>query len=226
MTGLMLDVLIFFIFAVIVISGMKNGFVRSIASVVFSIIAIIAAKEFAEPVGQWLNDNFIHENLIRYFEKLIQTNASGGTQAVIASIPPFITENAQASGVSLEKLIGSVLTPDRISDISVKLAQSVETLFSPLITALGYIAVLMLVKLTSGVAIWILSVAFKLPLLRQVNKLLGLIFGFVKGALFVLVVSALLMIFENSLGSTGLGPTIASSSIVKAFGTVLFEIIQ
>lgn len=223
-SGLTIDVLIIIIFAVSILSGKSKGFIRITATLIFSIIGIFIAKELAEPVGQWLTDNFVHERLLNYFSDVLTQNVENGPEAAIAALPEFISAAAANAGVSLKEIIGSTLSAVQIDAVAEKLTASAETVLHPVITGIGFVLVFIIFKFISSIAVAFVSFIFKMPILNTFNRLLGAGIGAVKGLIIVFVICGLLLLCQNTLASSDFAEAIASSNLVHIFGRPLVGI--
>lgn len=224
-SGLTIDIILILIIAFNILSGRSKGFVRIAATLVFSILGLIIAKAMAEPAGQWLTDNFIHERLVTYFSGVLQENIANGSNAAIVALPEYLVTAAKDAGFSLRNILGSSFSSAQIDSLALKLAQTTETVFRPVINGLGYGLVFVAFKLISSTAAAVVSLVFNLPVLKQVNRLLGIILGAVKGLIIVLVVSSLLLLCQNNLAASDFAQAISSSNLVHIFGGILTGLI-
>lgn len=224
-SGFTIDAVLALIFIICLIVGRSKGFFRTIATFACTIIAIFLAKSFAEPAGQWLNDNFIHERLVDYFSQILQENAANGAEAVIGALPEYLVSAAKNAGSPLINILAGSLNPSQIESLSIELATTLEAVFKPLITGLGYFLVFIGFKLASFVIILLFSFIFKLPSLNQVNRLVGLIIGALKGLIIVTVISSLLMLCQSILEASDFAQEIASSRLVPIFSGILSGIL-
>lgn len=220
-SGMIIDALIIIIFAVSILSGKSKGFVRIAATLAFSIIGIFVAKALAQPLAQWLTDNFVHERLLNYFSDVLTQNVENGTDAAIAALPEFISAAAANAGVSLKDIIGNSFSAVQIDPIAEKLTASAETVLHPVITGVSYILAFIAFKIVSSAAVALVSFIFKMPVLKTVNRLLGAGLGAVKGLIIVLVICSLLLLFQDILASSDFAEAIASSNLVHVFGRPL-----
>lgn len=224
-SGFTIDALLVLLFLICLLSGRSKGFFRTVATLAFSIVGLIIAKALAEPAGEWLTDNFIHERLVTYFSGVLQENVANGSNAAIAALPEYLVNAAKEAGFSFRNILGSSFSPSQITSLATKLATTSETVFKPVITGLGYAFVFVGFKIVSYFVTVVFSFIFKLPGLNMINNLLGLILGALKGLIFVLVISSLLLLYQNSFETSDLAIAITSSNIVHIFGGILTGII-
>ncbi len=224
-SGFTIDALLILILGYHVLLGSSKGFGRIAITLIFSILGLIIAKSLSAPAGQWLTDNFIHEDLVEYFTDILRQNVLKGTDAAIAELPAYLVTTANNAGFSFKSIIGNSFTSSQVNALALKLATATETMLKPIITGIGYAVVFIAVKLVSSISAGIFSLVFKLPILKQVNKTLGLILGALKGLIIVLILSSLFMLVQNILPSSDYAQAIASSTLVQSFGGILTGII-
>ncbi len=213
LNGYTIDIILVAVIIISIIIGRIRGFSRVILGFAASIGCIILAREFAAPVGQWLNDYLIHESLTRLISKIISDNLSSGAQAVTSALPAYIVSAAENMGISINNLIE---TQD-IQQVSLKLASAVEAAFSPLLSSIGFITVFAVCRLVSGILLTFVSVFRKLPVIKTIDKTFGGIVGAAKGLIFFLLLCAAAVLCKEFFAGTPLGAALNSSTLVYLF---------
>ncbi len=213
LSGYTIDIILAAVIIISIIIGRIRGFSRVILGFAASIGCIILARELAAPVGQWLNDNLIHENLVGFISKTISDNISSGAQAVTSALPAYIVSAAESMGISINTLIGA----QDISQISLKLASAVEAAFSPLLSTVGFIAVFAVCRLASGALLTFVPIFRRLPVIKTIDKTLGGIIGAAKGIIFFLLLCAAAVLCKEFFAETPLGTALDSSTLVYLF---------
>ena len=100
--ALVFDAVLVLVFVSAVLEGRRRGFAVTALSFIASVISIIAAKEYSEPLAQWANNSFVHESIVNKLTDIISSNLGSGTETVIGALPFFdtILESAELSCVS------------------------------------------------------------------------------------------------------------------------------
>lgn len=167
------DLIIFAIIAAAAIWGLKSGFVRAVFHLGYYIISTIAALIFYPLVSELLMDSA----LSRYIhDKIILPRVSVDTGAL--NLPAFL-QRVVAEGVdSTTQTIAASLT-----EMAIKI--------------ICFAVVFILVRFGLKFVVKILDSIAKLPLLKQFNKLGGLVVGILNGFVLCYLVLALSSVFAN-----------------------------
>ncbi len=175
------------------IFGLKNGFVKSLISFVGAILSLFLAVYLAGMASQFVYTQFIEPAFISQVETVIRQNGVN-LDSVFVNVPKFISNSLASYGI----------TPTSISHIIINssvasVPKQISKLFSPVIinflkltfTVVLFVACMFLVRLISK----LLGRVVKLPVLRQVDGLLGALFGVFKGYVIISIVICSLKIF-------------------------------
>lgn len=219
----LLDLIVIAIIAFATYRGYKNGFIKSIFSVISVFIAIAITFAFYKPVMIWIKENTGFESWTRDYLYTIDfgktTNnqlesgelASGDSSSgeVIAST----SYEADNYLNSLSQTVKDIINIDELKEnakevVIQKIVDFVMKLFSMII-------VYIIAKLILKVIILVLDTVAKLPVLKQFNELLGLIFGVVLGVLQVDVICAIISLLSALPVAQGLVNMINTSVIAK-----------
>ena len=127
-------------------------------------------------------------------------------------------ENLDSAYQSLPDVVKNLLAQVGIEDVD-DLAQTmpmgtntpisesvnavIEPLLLPLIKALCSLLLFFIVYIAAGIALRVLNVVAKLPLLKQVNKTLGLVGGIVSGALWALLAVTVIQVLAATGAADG-----------------------
>lgn len=195
-----LDILLVCIVIVFVIVGVKRGFIKSAAHFLGAIAAACLSAALGRMAAQWLYDTLFHEALV---EKISGTIGSMGTaeavRNVLGSLPDFIIRALEDAGITEAALKGGVAS--QTGQTAELLAASLEPVFVGFLKVLTVIALFLLFMVVVRILANVVSAAFELPVLSQLNGLLGGVFGLLLGLLSVWVVLAALKVFLPMLSS-------------------------
>ena len=72
--ALVFDAVLVLVFVSAVLEGRRRGFAVTALSFIASVISIIAAKEYSEPLAQWANNSFVHESIVNKLTDIISSN--------------------------------------------------------------------------------------------------------------------------------------------------------
>ena len=185
------DIIIIATIVLFIIIGVKRGIAKTLLNLAGLIFTAIAAYYLSSFLAQLVYDSFLKQTIISNLEQIIEQK--GAEYAVMNSfeaVPKWITAITTLFiglfGVSLEEFQDNMKFS---KDISLSLAQNIEaTLSSVVTTVLGiiliivlFIIILILVKKIIKLAL----VIFEIPVIKQINKLLGGLLGAVEGIVFL-----------------------------------------
>lgn len=192
---LIFDIGIIGIIALCTFIGYKQGLVKSAIKILSFFIAIIVALVLYKPVSSLvINNTTIDDNI---------------KNAMIEKIKPEVSEEEQELDVEYYaelKIIGEATnTIEGIANLfAIKLIETVVLL-------LIFVIVKIALKFVSALT----DIITKLPLLKQVNKLGGTIYGIIKGILIVYTILAVVYLISPLIKNT-VTEDINKSIITKA----------
>lgn len=228
--GYILDLIIVAIVVLCIVSGTKNGFFKTLMSLVSGIAASIVAYAATPALSLFIKTNFLIESIAKSLEKtfasIAQQNAGDSVYDLsrLASDPQFVKlcEQFSPDGELLEKLSGKVDSGSEIiRDIAYSVADPISTMLANVIAFIVIFAVALVVL---KVATVVVGIVFKLPVLKTLDKTMGLVFGIAEGLFFAILLCIIISSLAGSLASaapgTFGGDIIENSVILKLFSDV------
>ena len=194
------------LFAVI---GVMRGFARTLANFAGILITAVVSSYLADFLSQFIYDTFLKETVISNLQQIIQQNGidyavSNCFDAVPQWIMGIVSVVVGLFGTTARELQGNLSVSEELSATA---AQSIETTIQPVVTTI-FSALLMLVLFIILMIIvkkllrLILKV-FDIPVIKQINQLLGGLFGIAEGCVIVLIAVnifyAVMIIADNSM---------------------------
>lgn len=221
------DLIVLLIIALVAFLGYKRGFVKTSFRMLSFIIAIVLSLLLYKPVA-----NYIRENT-NVSEWLIQTISSKDDKKELQEIEQNenITSEEEINDVTNEeenKDIENMLEdlPQNIKEyigvnetINQAKEQVMQKIVDTIINVMSLILVYIIVKLALGIVCFILDGIMQIPLLKQINEILGLILGIILGIIQVYTVLAVITFLSSFIQMPELIAYIKSSLITS----VLFE---
>jgi uncharacterized membrane protein required for colicin V production len=179
-----MDIVALLIIVVCAVDGLMRGFIISLFSMAGFFIAIIVAKLLSPAAVGFIT---AHTGIDEAIGKWLSSKAAGFN----STIQPVL------------KILGKseAIQPDK-------------ALTAAIILFIAFIIIFILAKLLIMIVARVLNATAKLPVIKQFNKLGGLIFGLVKGVLFLYIIFAILTLIIPVLPS--------SSPIVTAIDKSIF----
>lgn len=208
-----------------VIVSAKKGLVRTVLELVAFAAAILLAAQLCTPMATACYDNLLSARVESEIEEKLDT-PEGATSvkkasAVLQSLPDFAKRYAEGSDSTVAALTEQIANGDYSGTDAAKLLN--ENIAKPVCEAvLRAVLFLMLFAVLGGVFDWlakVLSKLFKVPIVKNVNALLGGVFGALKGCAFVLV-AALLLTAIAPYADTAYREALQASHIVSFVGSL------
>ena len=178
--GIILDIILLIIAAVCVIYGAKKGFFKSVMSLVTSVLALLLAYTFTPPLSNTLYNNVVLSKVGGGIAKTFASIAKSGESydlSLLLESSQFI-DTANQCGADMTAVEAEIALGGSGMDAVERVAYTVA---HPISLAVSQITAFL------RVAVWILGLLFKLPVLRELDKTLGLVFGIVTALLSVTV---------------------------------------
>ena len=176
------DAIIVVIFLLFIILGVKRGFVRSVLDLVGTLAAMLVSMWFSGIAAQWFFSTFLQESLTRQIAEALQSApAADAAEAVLSVVPEILRGGLEAFGITSDAINQAV------AGTSGQAAAAVVAVLSPMVVSVLrglfalvlFIFLLVIFRILSGVVCRI----FRLPVLRQLDKGLGILLGVAQAAL-------------------------------------------
>ena len=227
-----LDAVIAVIIIVCVVRGARRGFIRAAFGILTFLLAAVLAFFFygpfsdyviATPAGQSVESS-LYDSIYKAVAGNAETPAPEEAESVEASPPP------QQPANTTEGLLNAMKIPQFMyeavftqSDFLVRTAQLTvaEAVSRSLAGAFMKVLAGILLFLLLLIGIWLLRIVlemiFKLPLLKEVNRLAGFLAGLVNGVLLSYLVLAVMGSLSGFAELTFVRDTIAQSYVYQNF---------
>ena len=181
-----LDILIVVIIGVTILFAVKNGFVKTVLSAASFLIALVVAFLFVSPVRDAFLESGMAVKVRSAVDESITSFVTGASAELEEKWNDWRTENTETLK---NELVGYVSEP---------VLRAVATFTAFVLLYLGSVLVLRL-------AAYLLDKLTDLPILRQANKLLGLVAGVVLALLRVWLFCAVVQLLLPCADTLGLG---------------------
>lgn len=192
MSIFLLDGAIIILFGLFIFLGFKNGVARSLISFIGAIFSLIFSIYISSIASEFIYDTFIEENLTTSIGQTL-SDKSFKSEDVFDKLPNFVSNALKIYNVTSEKI--STI----IKSSSVDKSKALSDLFSPavkgVIRDILSILIFWLLMIFIGTICKNLSYVFRLPILRQIDGLLGGIFGAFKGYVIIVILMMFLKMF-------------------------------
>ena len=196
-----------------IIIGFFKGFVKSLVSLVGNFLALVIAFSFSASLGSYLNTNYVREPIQQWFINTV-TTVPEGTDAAIEDVdldslftdmPDFFVDAAEFLGVDMNSMAAKY-SELKVNGLEQAKAAVVNAMTNPLSESVSRVVAFLIIYIGCLIAISILvlvaEMVTKIPGIKQLDKLGGLLFGVVNGLILVFVLSSVMSfsmtVFLNS----------------------------
>ena len=176
------DILILLILIVATYFGYKKGFLRALTGVISIILSFVLALTFSPQVETFVKSTPVYENIYQNIEK----NVTPSTQ----NEDEYNTSNLNMPRQMIKDIKENVETAknEAISTLTQKICDTAVKIISIILIFLAVRIIIML--LLSG-----FGIIKKLPLIGWFDRMLGALFGFIRGFLVVYLLLAVVTAF-------------------------------
>lgn len=214
----LLDGIVLGIFALMVFLGIKRGFIKTISGVLSFVLALILSSLLAAPAASLAYNVIIEPKVLSSFGEDVEAGevTAADVNEALGEMPAFVTDQLSNQGITngeqvLDKVDeGSTSIAQSISDQVV--APTAKAVLEPICSLILFIVL----RFVLGWALKALNLLAKIPGIKQVNKVLGVIAGVVQGLLWVFFA----VFVMDVLASTGLFSSLTAETIES---TILIE---
>ena len=207
--SLVIDIIIVAIFAVCILMGYMKGLTQSLIKIVSFVLALIVAFVFFKPISNLIIDHTNwDENLEQSIRQVVlesdseEQQESSSKQNLPDIIVNYINESVEKAGNEAKTAIVDATA----KDVTVTIINGAVLVSLFLITRI----VLIFIK---GIA----KILTNLPVIKQFDKLGGVIYGLLESLVIVYVILALVSFISPMLSQTNIIQGIQSSFLGSAF---------
>ena len=192
--GIVLDLILLILVFAGILSGIKRGLVKSLLGFLGYLAALILAAALANALSEAVYTYFLRDALVERISAGLEASVAGDAVArakeILDGLPGILQTALQNSGITPESLTETLsgaaeTAAESTADLIAPVMTNLLRLFCmPVLFAVVLCLVRALMKMVSGV--------FRLPGLRQVDSLLGGVFGFFSGVVWAMLLTMLL----------------------------------
>ena len=199
--GIIVDLIIILIISACVYGGYRHGLARCLLKFLTSILAIIIALFLYKPfVNFIINNTTIDDHIALSFEKVMNNN-SGNNDKIVSD----------DSG--LPKPIENYMNKNIKETVDEKNAAIL------IIDIAGVIVIYIIAKIILKILTIFTDIISKLPIIKQCNKLGGIIYGILEAFVILLIICTIISIITPLIGDYTI-----SNIILKSFiGKILYN---
>lgn len=226
---LLLDLIILIIFAVNIYGGWKNGLIRTVLHTCSTLISLILSYLFTPPFAEYLRTAFFDDTIKNQVSSALNALMKAGNETIdihklFEDAPAAFRELLSGFGIELdvleEQFANAIATGSNTlqQDVVEYIATPITNMIS---TALAFLILFAVCVLGLHIASFCLDTIARLPVLRQINKTLGIALGVLTGFLMAWGVSAVFAELMPALAK--LYPEVISETLIE--DTILVKIL-
>lgn len=215
MSIFLLDGVIIILFALFIFLGFKNGVARSLISFIGAIFSLIFSIYISSLASEAIYDTFIEKNLTSSINQTI-SDKNFKSEDIFNNLPNFVSNALRIYNITNEKVSSIARSSglDKEKVLSDLFSRAIKGVIRDILSILIFWLLMILI----GTICKNLSYVFKLPVLRQIDGLLGGIFGAFKGYVVIVI---LMMFLKMFLPISKVVPEVLSDKNIDS--TVLFS---
>lgn len=199
--NIFLDLIILCVFVLFTALGVKRGFIKSAAHFLGSVIAALLASALGGAAAKWVFNVMFRDALV---EKIGASLSSLGAETIGASVknvletlPDFLVRALAEAGITANRLEAVVATQS--GQAAELITDALAPVFISFLKVLAVLVLFLLFMVLVRLLADVVSGLFYLPLLRELNGLLGGVFGFLMALIVLWVVLSALWVFQPML---------------------------
>ena len=189
-----LDLILAAVLVLFFLRGWKRGFVMELIDLIGVVISAALAMMFGGMVADWVYTTFMREPLAERVALVVtsSTPSLAELEALLDNFPAFIVRGLEHYGVTGQTLYAAATSAE--GTLSVALADAISPVIVLVIKFFAVALLFFAFMLIVGAVARVVSVMFRLPVIRQINEVLGAGLSLVKGVVVVWLLCAALNI--------------------------------
>lgn len=194
---ILLDISILVLLIIFVVSSYKAGIVRSLLRLIGTIVAIVLSAYMASIIAQFVYDQFIRSSILDqvriFINEYVTNDISSKPVNSLNGMSEFILRSLMFYGYD-EHTIKEI-----INDSTLNAANEITNMISPMIiNSIRTIVMIILFILFNTIIRFLirsLGAVCRLPIIKQVDSILGAILGAINFLIIVMIIMLLIRIF-------------------------------
>lgn len=191
------DILLLALFVLFIILGYKRGFIKTVSGLVALVVAVLLASSLSGPIANAVYTDTVHPAVLTALEEEISTEVLPSEEkldAAIENLPGWVSALMAVGDVDDgAAILDKVNTEEMGATAAATITDVVITpIVLPLMQMLCSVLLFLVAYIVVSLLLGLLDLVAKLPILKQLNKILGLIAGVATGALWVIFAARIL----------------------------------
>ncbi len=193
--SILIDLIIVAIILIVTLISAKQGFVRTLISVVGFVAAVIIAFNVSGPLANTTYDKYIEPALVDTVSQSINDTANATADQIWQGLPPFLTNNAEKFNISKDSLDGLITKNGNVSDTVGNVSQTaVKPILTEIIKTLYAVILIVVLLFAVKLLAKFLNKLFSFSLVGKLNTALGGVIGLIKGTVIAVIVCEIIIL--------------------------------
>lgn len=202
----LLDAVVIIIFLLCVFIGHKRGFIKTVTGIVAFLAALAVSALLSGPAAEFIYEKAVEPSIVETVNTQLEQSEGTAIESLDSayqSLPAVVKNLLAQTGI------------ENVDDLSIRLpmggngtmghsfASVIEPTLLPLLKSLCSLLLFLLIYIVVSIVLRALNIVAKLPLLKQVNKTLGLVGGIISGALWALLAVTVIQVLAATGAADG-----------------------
>lgn len=218
------DIIIILIFGGIVISSLKKGFFKSLFELAGTLISLAISRALSEGFAPQIFDAFVRKGAESYLKNTLGTIGTtdyiAQAQETLNAIPDSLGGIMSLMGIDKQVML------EKIESADLGGSNLIESLMSSVVEPVGTAVVQFVLFIILAIVVGFLlkivvrlldGIIKKLPAVKQLNSILGAVFGVLRGIIVVAIISMFIGIVVSFIGNETFIEVVNNSIIVDTF---------
>ncbi len=226
--SLVLDGLILVCGVWCVISGIRQGFIRSVIGLLKGVVSLLAAVAYTPVIRDTIKENYIIRQIAEGIAQTMRSLALNlDTQTydlskVAADLPEAYTAILNRYGIDIPSFTAKIADVSQADEAMIYAysEQIADPCASLVASVVAFAAIFLGVYVVLSLAAWLFDLIFHLPVLSGANRFAGFLFGLVEAVFFAYVIAVVGGALMTALGpiDTGLfGSSVVDNTVICRF---------
>lgn len=227
----LLDALLVILFAVCVWLGWKRGFIKTVSGLIALFAAVIVASTFSASIAHGVYANSVEPAVMTTLEEHISNEVLPSEEdldAAIEKMPALVVTLLETGDMGNgAAILERVETVDAGKSAARTITDHVVTpIVLPLLQMLCSVLLFLATYLIASILLRVLDLVAKLPLLKQLNSVLGLAAGALTGAVWAIFAARILFTLAWLGVAQWLSPEVLEQTWLLSFANSLIPTIE
>ena len=198
--NIVLDLLLVILLAIGVYYGWHRGFLRIVMKTFAGLFSAVFAMSTFEQLAAVLKENYVFPFIRAKMDNALQgMDASQSAQTLTDAVPPALQNAAKTVGIDLYGIAENAVKSgqDAVTEFAESASHSVAQMLSSAVAfALLFLAAFFVLRVLS---VPISAIVMRVPIIGQINRALGLLFGTLTALVLAFIFSKLMGFLDETL---------------------------